>query len=1052
MRVDRIFCDRKRSTKSHELHEQHMSFRVMARGWFFCHSNIRSTKPNETKTKGSTPGGSPWRKSQGELTAFTELPENRSSPSLREFNLLISGLTILKYFLSFLSNDRSQRTSHFGWKFSAMEYGRSSVSNRRAVATSSMVVFAAVLLTSVSGFGQQSSRGRILGKVKDEQGAIVRGASVMLVHPLQAVLQATVTNATGEFSFTDVAVGTYEIRITHPGFAGYRSAAQVEGGAIFEVHATLAVAEVNDQVTVTAETGQAQDLEKVAQQVNVVGEKAIIQRATAVLAQIADEEVGVSLQRTSPTVGAVLVRGLTEVGVYVDGVRYTNSTQRGGINTFFNLNDPTSLRSAELLRGPNTAQYGSDSLGGTVQLISRQPVFGQDLPATHGEINTFFTSSDLSYGSNALITYGTRRFGLLVNGMGRRVNTLRTGGGIDSHAAVTRFLGLPSDVFGSRLTDTAFTQYGGTLHLTLAPTSDQQFGFRYQRSQQDGGKRYDQTLGGDGNLIADLRNLMLDFAYLRYFKQGFGFFDNLSATVSFNSQREERVNQGGQGNPLAAITHDKERTNTFGFSFYLDRQIGKRNSFLVGGDVYRDHVTAPSYTFQPNASDPTSGTVSLTRPRVPDGSRYILAGVYVQDAFDVLPDRLRLSGAFRYNIGSYRSRAANSPLVNGRRLFPDDSLRVADFSGRIGIVATLTEGLNLAFNYSRGFRAPNITALGSTGLVGVGYQVATTDVLGLGATIGTTADGTAVSTGVAVSPLQSETSNNYDLSFRFRRGRFDTEIGGFIIDYGNTIVRQTLILPPGAVGLFLGSQRIESQNDNGAVFVSLSTSPVLVQANFNNTRLKGLEYEVDYRLSNSWALSGNYTYIHAADRATGEPPNLGGGGIPPQLAFLRLIFRPKGKRYWVEGYTSLAGRQDRLSTLDLADRRTGAARSRNNIQNFFRRGACVRGLTTPGVSGCGSAGGILIPTGETLQEVQDRLLPIGATINGVRVVENNTLVPLFREIPGYGLLNARGGFRIRDTQEITVDFENILDKNYRNPGWGIDGPGRSVNVRYQYKF
>jgi hemoglobin/transferrin/lactoferrin receptor protein len=167
---------------------------------------------------------------------------------------------------------------------------------------------------------------------------------------------------------------------------------------------------------------------------------------------------------------------------------------------------------------------------------------------------------------------------------------------------------------------------------------------------------------------------------------------------------------------------------------------------------------------------------------------------------------------------------------------------------------------------------------------------------------------------------------------------------------------------------------------------------------------------------------------------------------------LRLIYRPSGKRYWIEGYTTLAGRQNRLSTLDLADRRTGAARSRTNIQNFFRRGACVRGLTTPGASGCGSSGGILIPTGETLLQVQNRLLPIGATINGVRVVNNETAVPQFNGIPGYGLINVRGGVRFSDNQEVTIDFENIGDKNYRNPGWGIDGPGRSVSVRYQYRF
>ena len=912
----------------------------------------------------------------------------------------------------------------------------------------------AVFILLVAGLNTRAqTSGSISGVVKDQQNASVSGAKVSLIPSQQPAVQTTETDFSGLFSFQNVAPGSYEIRIEHTGFTSHRLPVNVSSAQLSEVSALLEVAGIRDFVTVSAETGQAQDKHLVAQQVNVVNEQAIVQRATGVLAQVADEEVGVSMQRTSPTIGAVLVRGLTEVGVYVDGVRYTNATQRGGINTFFNLNEPTSLRSVELLRGPNTAQYGSDSLGGTVQLVSRQPDYGFASPAINGEFNTSFGSADLSFGSNALVSYGTKRFGLLFNGAGRRINTLRAGGGIDSHAAVTRFLGVPSNLYGTRLTDTAFTQYGGTLHVSFAPTPDQQLGFRYQRSQQDGGKRYDQTLGGDGNLIADLRNLMLDFGYFRYFKQGFGVFDNLSTTVSYNSQREERVNQGGQGNPLAAITHDKERTSSFGVSFFVDKQIGARNSFLIGGDIYRDRVDAPSYQFQPEANNPATGTLTLTRPRVPHGARYLLAGVYVQDAFVAIPDRLRLTGALRYNVASYRSRAANSPLVAGRPLFPDDSLRVADFSGRIGAVATLARGFNLAINYSRGFRAPNITSLGSTGLVGVGYQVATTDVVGLGATIGSTADANAVSTGIGVSPLKSETSNNYDLSFRYRKGRFDTELTAFVIDYSDTIVRQTLILPQGAIGHFLGSERIETQNANGAVFVSLSTSPVLVQSNFSDTRMKGLEYEIDYRFNDSWAIGANYTYVHAADRVTGDAPNLGGGGLPPELAFARLIYQPVRKRYWIEGYATFAGRQDRLSSLDLADRRTGGARSRTNIQNFFRRGACVRGITTPGANGqCGSPGGLLIATGETLAEVQNRLLPIGATINGVRVVDNNTSVPLFTAIPGYGLVNMRGGFRFNESQEISIDFENILDKSHRSPGWGIDGPGRSITARYRLRF
>jgi hemoglobin/transferrin/lactoferrin receptor protein len=237
----------------------------------------------------------------------------------------------------------------------------------------------------------------------------------------------------------------------------------------------------------------------------------------------------------------------------------------------------------------------------------------------------------------------------------------------------------------------------------------------------------------------------------------------------------------------------------------------------------------------------------------------------------------------------------------------------------------------------------------------------------------------------------------------------------------------------------LGSQVIERQNANGAVFVPLSPSPVLVQANFGGTQLQGIEATINVRPAEAWIVGANYSYVRAADRETGLPPNLGGAGVPPQLGFLRLRYQPRPS-HWIEAYSTLANRQDRLSSLDLADHRTGATRSLTNIQNFFRRGGCIYGLTTPGSTGCGSSGGILIATGETLAQVQGRVLG-GAES-----------APLFTYIPGYALLNLRGGFRFFEDHEVSIDFENIADKSHRSPGWGIDGPGRSVSIRYHYAF
>ncbi|HEX5888257.1 MAG TPA: TonB-dependent receptor [Pyrinomonadaceae bacterium] len=895
----------------------------------------------------------------------------------------------------------------------------------------------------------EESEGRIKGTVKDSNGAIVSGIDVSLLLPNQAVVRATVTDAEGSFAFDGVPVGTYGISIDHKGFVRHRLAVHVTSGETREVSIVLEVDTIVENVTITAEAGMVADTRKVETQVNLIPEQEIFERAPEVVAQVVDEEPGVNLQRTSPSLSAVFVRGLTgrNVAVFVDGVRYTTSAQRGGVGTFFSLIEPSSLETVEILRGPNSSQYGSDVHGGVVNFISQAPRYGNVDSEFHGKSNLFYTSPTNGFGGNTLFTYGTRTYGLLLNMNGRRISTLKPADGLEHHAAVTRFLGLPSDVFGTRLPDTGFTQYGALTRASFNLDENTQFLVSYARNQQDNGKRYDQLLGGDGNNIAYLRNLMTDTFYVRLFRQNLGFFDNGSFTFSYNGQREERINQGGNGNPAGAITNQRERTNVLGFNFYLDKQIGDRNTFVFGADVYRDKIKAPAFT-----TDPVTRTVTNSRPRIPNGARYLSYGFYAQDNFNVIPDRLQINAAIRYSVASYVSRAANSaPGPDGAPLFPDDSARFSAFSGRIGGVVNVGGGFDIAGKYTRGFRAPNTTDLGIIGLVGTGFEVDAETAVARGGFIGTTAGGDAVSTGIPVAPLDPEYSDSFDLSFRYTSRRFGAELTGFTTKLADVYFDQALVLPSGATGTFLGSDQIVAQNAAGLVFVAAApTSPVLVRVNFDDARLNGVEANARVRFSDHFSGNGNFTYIRAHSLLNGLPPNME-GGIPPATGFVSLRYQPRS-RFYVEAYSAMAGRQNRLSSLDLADRRTGGARSRGNIENFFRRGACVRGLTTPGVSGCGSAGGILIPTGETLAQVQNRLLPIGATINGVRVDNNDTLVPTHPYLAGYGLVGVRGAFKFSEASELFVDFENIFDKSYRGISWGIDGAGRGVTVRYRYSF
>jgi hemoglobin/transferrin/lactoferrin receptor protein len=384
---------------------------------------------------------------------------------------------------------------------------------------------------------------------------------------------------------------------------------------------------------------------------------------------------------------------------------------------------------------------------------------------------------------------------------------------------------------------------------------------------------------------------------------------------------------------------------------------------------------------------------------------------------------------------------SDSPIVGGTPLWPDDSLRVSDWTGRAGIVFTPLSGLSFTGNFSRGFRAPHMTDLGTLGLTGNGFEVAAPDVRGFGATVGDSATSTAVSTGRPVEQVRPERSWNYEFSARYRNTRFESEFSFFVNDIFDNIEKNALILPPGAVGLNLGGQTIASQNPNGVVFVAASASPVLVRTNFTNARIKGVEHDMEWKFMPSWAARTVFTWLYAEDRSNGLPPNMEGGTPAPDF-WLKIRYAPATRPFWVEPYLHAAGRQDRLSSLDLTDRRTGAERTRGSIANFFNRGARVRGLISPGADTVfGTADDLLIATGETLAEVQNRVLGVGV---------NSSF--LSSAVPGYAVFGIRGGFRIRERHEILLDFENIGDRNYRGISWGIDAPGRNLTFRYSARF
>jgi hemoglobin/transferrin/lactoferrin receptor protein len=883
-----------------------------------------------------------------------------------------------------------------------------------------------------------TAAGRVSGVVRDSSGAPVPAAHVVVMTAERTVVGGGRTDTDGRFSVPIPHPGRYLLVTTAEGLGESRLPVVVSESGSDPLDVRLQVGALREEVTVTASRSSVDDLRIAVQPVSIVDADEVRERVQTVVAEAVEGEAGVHLQRTSPSMAGVFVRGLTgnKVNVFVDGVRYSNGAQRGGVNTFLDLIEPESLEAIEIVRGASSAQYGSDAIGGSVQFLSRPPELQlKSGPMLGGSLGTGAGSAHPFGSGHGFVAVMRPSFGLTGSISARRVGRLRPGGGFDSHAAVTRFLGLRSDVLmDERLPDTGFRQLGGALRSQWAARAATRVVFSYMRTGQDGGRRYDQLLGGDGNLVSELNDLSLDLFSARLEQLGGSLFDHASFTYSVNSQREERVNQGGNGNPLATIGHEPERTTVHGLQAAGTAQLSRRQTLTIGGDVYFERLASGAFNV-----DPLTGAVSPRRPRVPDGATFTQGGIFAQTGFDVRPNRLRLSGSLRVGGAAYEARASHSPLVGGVPLWPDDSLRASSVTYRAGALFTPDDRWTMTLSVSRGFRAPHMTDLGTLGLTGAGFEVAAPDVAGLGGFVGTTADASARSTGDPVRQLGPETSLQYEGSVSYRRRSWRSDVTLFVNGISDNIQKQALILPPGVVGLALGGQVIASQSAGGAVFVPATTVPVLVRANFDNARIRGIEHSLQATFRRALTLRTAVTYLRAIDTTTGLPPNIE-GGTPAPDAFLTLRWAPD-TRWWIEPYAHVAWRQARLSSLDLGDRRTGAGRTRASIRAFFLNGATARGWVGAGNDGTtGTADDLLLATGETLAEVQDRVL--GGGVGGWS---------LYPAIPGYVAIGLRAGVR-RGSHQVILDAQNLTDRNYRGVSWGMDAPGRGVSVKYLVRF
>ena len=862
----------------------------------------------------------------------------------------------------------------------------------------------------------------ISGRILDASGAALTGATVAVACGPQRATVAT--DSSGSYHVDSLPNVRCQVTASLDGFVTAQRVADLTSRSA-TVDFTLAVRPFASQIVVTPARGAEEDAAHVAQAATVMERSALETRPYTVVTQALKEEAGVLAQQTTASQGSPILRGFTgQRNVYlIDGVRYNTAAWRDGPSQYMAWLPAADVDRVELVRGPASAQYGSDALGGAVGVFAR-PL--SSMPTRLGGTAGFtLGAANNLRSSDAAASFSRGAFSFRGGASIAVADDLRPGQAIDSHSAVTRFLGLPSSEIGTKLENTGYRHSAVFGAARVEAGSGRSVTMSYRHSDMSDDHRYDQEIGGNGQYRSEFGPQVLDFAFARYESARQAFFDEVSATVSFNRQDDGRLTQTRPG---LRIDEQANTTTAWGYSAQATKAMSSRTRALVGGELFDEHIDGWRTLVEPN------GTHVRARPDIPDNTRYRSVGVFWQQSVDVIPDKLSVRGGLRY--GHFRFRSEADPTLG----VPGQEIPTSDTTFQSSAVYAVTPGFTVTFSASRGFRAANAFDFGAIGLSGgAGFEISPQRAVELGGVRGSTDGATAIGTGQPIDDLDAEHLLAYEAGVRWRSDRVSTSITAFDLEFHDAIERRTLIFPASIVGQDLAGYTVIRQDEAGRAYVQGEARPIVTRVNVSRSRILGFEAETNVRVTPSWRARafasmarGTELGSNAQSPRVGDPaPGLPRRRMPPGMGGGSITWQPLGSRWWAEGSIIAAMKQDRLSDGDIGDARIGASRTPASIASFFNGTATDRGLVRDGR---------LVATGETLAQVQARVL------NGA------PLLAMFTETPGFVVFGARAGVRLGSHIDLTVIGENLSDRNYRLHGSGVDEPGINVMARLRARF
>ncbi len=458
------------------------------------------------------------------------------------------------------------------------------------------------------------------------------------------------------------------------------------------------------EMVITATRGQT-NLLKVPSVVRTMTAEELQERQVRTLPEALREVPGVNVQKTSNGQGSPFIRGFTGFRnlALIDGIRFNNSTFREGPNQYWNTIDSYAIERIELVPGQGSVLYGSDAIGGTLNLFTKGSGYLTEQPGFffHGLTSYRGSTAEESNMAHQEIQFGE-------------------GGkwGLHLGASLKSF----GDVHDAKLGDQPHTgydewAYDAKLEVSLDPNWT--LTAVHQQLRQNDVWRTHATIYGisyEGSTIGtDLKRSFdqeRSLSYLRLAGQDLdGFIDSVSFTVSLqtSSEDEDRIRRRADNR----VDYNQTRLSTLGFDLQFQSQtpLGR---LTYGADYFRDSVNSASQRYRLNG---TLNSIGIQGP-VGDDSTYHLLGLYLQDEID-LGDRVHLFVGGRY---TYAKASVGIYNDSGTAKSAKDDWRNYSASARVTVDLDEKDQYRFYAGVSQGFRAPNLSDLSRFDLARNGEQ------------------------------------------------------------------------------------------------------------------------------------------------------------------------------------------------------------------------------------------------------------------------------------------------------------------------------------------